>query len=1843
MSVSASDTALNGVAIIGMNCRVPKAGNVEQFWRNLRDGVECISFFTEEELLAAGVEPSLLKNPKYVKARGLIDDPDLFDAAFFNIPPKEAEVIDPQQRIFLECAWEALEGAGYSADNYEGLIGMFAGVGPNYYIANLQANMERIESLGWYKLAIGNEKDHLTTRVSYTLDLRGPSFNVQTACSTSLVAIHLACQGLLDYQYDMALAGGCTVNVKAKGGYLYNEGLSSPDGHCRAFDAKGAGFVSGNGAGVVVLKRLADAVEDGDMIYAVIKGSAINNDGHSKAGYTAPSAEGQASVIAMAQAAAEVEPEDISYVETHGTATPLGDMIEMAALTQAFRVGTDKKGFCAIGSLKPNVGHLDTAAGVTGVIKTALALTHKQIPPSLNFEEPNPRIDFVNSPFYVNRELSEWKNGNGSPRRAGVSSFGLGGTNAHVILEEAPATAPSSASRPWQLLMLSAKTDTALERMSANLAEHLRSHSGTNLADAAFTLQLGRKTFAHRRVVVCRDGVEAVAALDRLDPQRVLTFMDEAVDRGVNFMFPGQGAQHVGMGLGLYRSEPIFREQVDAGCELLKPELGFDLRDVLYPRPADREEAANRLARIDVTQPALFVIEHALARLWMDWGVKPRAMIGYSTGEYVAACLAGVFSLKDALSLVAFRGRLMHESMPRGAMLSVPLAEEEVRARLDGSRISIAAVNGTSLCVVAGSPEDVDDFEKQLAEQGMECRRLRADHAYHSSMIEPLIGRFVERIRRVRLHAPQIPFVSNVTGAWVTAGEATDPAYWARHMRQTVRFSDGASALLNDSDAALLEVGPGQMLSGMLRRLARGGHVVVNSLPHPEEQCAEEEVLAGALGKLWLAGVRVDWRRFYARESRRRVKLPTYPFERRRYWLDLKKQSSADRPAKSHLERRADVGEWFYLPVWKQSLAPRVHETARTIDPSKCWLVFEDSCGVGRKLVERLRAGGHEVVTVEAGEKFVKLGQQTYRIDPRDPSDYAEMLADVRARGLTPDRVVHLWSLTAGERPATGRDLFAEVQAAGFYSLLYLTQTLIREGLALPPTPGATPARPLQLQVISNNVQRVTGDETLWPEKATIIGPCKTIPQEYTGISCLGIDITLPEAGTWKEAKLIDNLLAELQAAPSNSLVAYRGADRWVQAFEQVKLEAPAGRPLRLRERGVYLMTGGLGKDSLMRARYLAEELQARLVLVGRTGLPERGEWESWLEAHDEEDETSVKIKKVRELLDLGAEVLVASADVGDEAQMRSLLAQIDERFGALHGVIHAAGLTDPNASRLVLELSSVECEWQFQSKVYGLYVLEEALRGRELDFCILTSSVASIIGGVGLLAYTSANIFMDAFAHRHNQIDPVSWLSLNWQGATPEKTVDALKRILSMPPASQLVVSIQDLEARINQRIKLKFMREAEQSAEEKEASPAEREARPNMRNAYVAPSNETERKIIEIWRDLLGIDWLGIHDSFLEVGGDSLLAVQFVSRLHQTFDVKLPIRSLFETPTAAGLAVCVERLRDSTDAPTQQQAAPGAASNGNGARGSHAAVGLGGNGRVAAPTGDAATLNGSEAHASLSLVGLQTGGSRRPFFCVHPSGGNVFCFVHLARHLGNDQPFYALQSKGLNVGESPHTRVEEMAAYYLEALRVVQPSGPYLLGGWSMGGLVAFEMARQLRARGEEVGLLALLDTQAFNQHRAGEVEETSHLINFANELALSWGLEVTWKDLGLKREDLAQLKPDEQLDHVVRRAKEVGAIPADAELFEGQHLLKVFRANAGAMSRYIPQTYDGRMTLIRTDDHAREVTQDPTLGWGRVVEGGVDAHAIDASHYTMVREPFVREVARVLAACLERAREA
>jgi len=844
---------------------------------------------------------------------------------FFGYSPREAELTDPQIRLFLECAWEALESAGWNPERFSGMIGVYAGMSFSSYIWQLAGEGMDGDSVSAFRILMGGgEKDHLATTISYRLNLRGPSMNIQTACSTSLVAVHAAARAVMTYECDMAIAGGSTVNVPQRSGYMYEPGgIASADGHCRSFDAEASGSLSGDGVGVVFLKRLEDAIAAGDPVYAVIKGSAINNDGRRKVGFTAPAVEGQAEVIALALAAAEVECESIGYIEAHGSATPMGDPIEIEALNQVYGQAGLKPSSIAVGSVKSNLGHLNAAAGVAGLMKTILALRHGSIPASLNFRQPNPAIPFGRGPFRVNHTLSPWPESN-KPRRAGVSSFGIGGTNVHVILEEAPVTKPSEPAKPWQLVTISARSRQALERATDQFAAHLLEHPEQNFADVAFTLQEGRKAFEHRRMAVCRDASAAASLLQSRIPSQVFTTVSASRRRPVAFLLPGLGDQYLDMGRGLYESEPEFARHVDHCSELLQPLLGVDLRKTMYPDPRvrqqnevrteermnfrnlvqrAREDNSPTLQEIHRTlwaQPALFVIEYALAKLWMSWGIVPESMMGYSIGEYVAACLAGVISLEDSLRVLAVRAQRI-EALPPGAMLAIAASEEEVRPLLT-PEISMAGINGKSLCVVAGTPEAVDALQQRLLSEGeLVCRRLLATHAFHSPLMEPVAEELTRLARSIRFSPPRIPYISNVTGKPITDAEATDATYWARHLTQPVQFAAGLQHMCSPTAPVFLEVGPGQMLTSLAEQYLAGrglaDRVALASLPHASDAQPDRAFILSTLGNLWLAGIEPDWVGVHRDERRSRVLLPTYPFERQRYWVTPRRQPQQKREA----------------------------------------------------------------------------------------------------------------------------------------------------------------------------------------------------------------------------------------------------------------------------------------------------------------------------------------------------------------------------------------------------------------------------------------------------------------------------------------------------------------------------------------------------------------------------------------------------------------------------------------------------------------------------------------------------------------------------------------------------------------------------------------------------------------------------------------------------------------------------------------------------------------------------------------------------------------------------------
>ena len=1339
---------LDQIAVIGMAGRFPGARDVDQFWDNLRAGREGITRLSVEQSLQSGTDPSMVERDGYVPAKGVLDDADLFDAAFFGYSPREAEILDPQHRVFLECVTEALEHAGCVPEEFEGRIGIFAGAGFNtYLLSNVLTNGQVAGSVGQLQILQASDKDFLATRAAYKLGLRGPAMSVQTACSTSLTAVHLACQSLLNGECDIAVAGGVTVSTPLLQGYVHEAGsIASPDGHCRPFDAESAGTVPGNGVGIVVLRRLDDARSSGDAVAAIIRGTAINNDGSVKAGYTAPSVDGQAAVISEALAVAGVEAQTIGYVETHGTATALGDPIEIAALTQAFRTHTQEIGFCAIGSVKSNIGHLDAASGVAGLIKTVLMLQHGKLAPTLNFTRPNPELELESSPFTVVDELRPWPR-RGGPRRAGVSSFGIGGSNVHVVLEEAsPAEIESEADVPSAdqpvLLRLSAKTRAAVVTGAHRLADHLEAHPEAALGAVANTLATRRRTFDHRCGVVGRDRAEAIALLRRTGPESVVASADRAPR--VAFLFPGQGAQHVGMARDLYEREPVFAAHVDHCARLFAAELGLDLREVVFAAQDDEAQATERLSQTDLTQPALFLIEYALAQLWLDWGITPAAMVGHSVGEYVAACVSGVFSLEDAVRLVVARGRVM-QSMPPGAMLTIFLPEAEVSPLL-GAALSLAAVNSTGLCVVSGTTDAVDDLARRLTDAGISCRRLHTSRAFHSASMDAAIAPLADLVRSVERHAPRIPFCSNLTGTWITDEEATSPEYWGQHLRGTVRFAQAAETLLAEPSVVFLEVGPGHTLTRLVRAHASwdAGRTAVTSLSHVRESADDSVQIRRAVGGLWSAGVAIDPGVLTTGAGAGVVRLPSYPFQRQRYWVEAGTQTLSTGSTASAADEIVELS----TPTWRRLTSDG--PAKRTEAGSPLWLLLGDREGLGDALAEELTDNGQAVVI--AGPHRDPAGPEagSSHVDLADRAELSAFLSSLLERQPTEIAIVHLASLGIDPAPRLDDQQLSKARRAGLDGVLALAQAIDQ----------VRPGVPVTIDVLCRGVHEVIGDEPLQPENATLAGITTVIPQELSGVRCRLLDVTGVEPRT-PAPNAVAAIAAMLRRPGGHPELALRGTHWWWRDFDVVQLPADPLSTPQLRAGGVYLITGGLGGIGLALAEHLAERVERPvLALLGRSPFPAADVWDDWLASHPGEDPTSVRIVRLRALVDSGARIEICQADVTDAEQTHAEVARLRRKHGAIHGVIHAAGL--PGAG-LIAGKSAADVDRVLGPKVLGTVVLDAACAGAPLDFFLLCSSVTSVLGGFGQSDYCAANAFLDTFAHWRRQQGGTAVTALDW------------------------------------------------------------------------------------------------------------------------------------------------------------------------------------------------------------------------------------------------------------------------------------------------------------------------------------------------------------------------------------------------------------------------------------------------------------------------------------------------
>ncbi len=2155
-----SDFDDNDIAIIGMAIRVPGASTPEEYWHNLSNGKESLRVYTDEELTARGVSAATLADPSYVKSGMPLQDMDQFDPEFFGFSPKEAAILDPQHRQFYEVAWEALERAGHPPKLFDGNIGVFAGCGMGAYFAfNLLSNPDLVESVGLFLLRhTGNDKDFLATRVSYAFDLKGPSVNVQTACSTSLVATHLAVQSLLARECDMALAGGVTIELPHRVGYHYREGeILSPDGHCRSFDHRSKGTIFGSGVGVVALRRVADAIAAGDHIHAIIKGSAVNNDGSGKVGYLAPSIDGQSAAVAEALAIADVDAETISYVECHGTATPVGDPIEITALTQAFRESTDKIGFCRVGSVKTNIGHLDTAAGVASLIKTALAIEHGQIPASLNFEAPNPTIAFDGSPFLVASTLMDWPK-TSHPRRAAVNSLGVGGTNAFVVLQEAPKAPAVNRKASAQLMVLSARNRRSLDEAGVRLATWLRQHPEQPLADIAYTLFNGRHGFEQRRVFACSSHEEAVALLENGDARRIFNHSHELDRPSVVFMFPGGGAQYFQMARGLYDKESVFREHVDRGLALLKSRFSTNLSPVLLADSAAREDIVKQLAKPSVQLPLIFLVEYALTRLWEHYGVTPAAVIGHSLGENTAACVAGVFSFEDALGLVLLRGQLMDE-VPEGAMLSVSLPAHELKPLL-GAELDLAAANSPQLSVASGPAALIDQLAARLTEKGIDSQRVRINIAAHSRLLDGILGRFRSYLQSIRLNEPQLPIISNRTGKWLEPQRARDPEYWVEHLRNSVFFADGVDTLLESQDRVFLEVGPGNTLGSLVRQNSQAPmQRVFASLRHHEDPVADEVYLRAVMGRLWAVGVTINHDRLW-NDNPQRIPLPTYAFQHSSYWIEPGVGSTVSSREDIRPQRLAELRDWFKAPRWVQQGILESDDTPCT------WLVFQGREPVADALVQRLRAAEHRVITVLAGDTFARVGADAFTIAPEAGGvGYQELVDELVATDRLPDRVLHTWLLTWDRSFRPGSSFFHRNQEFGFYSLFHLAHALGKASVI---------DKKIHFIVAANGVQRI-GDEALpFPDKATALGPCSVIPREFPNFTCQFVDVALETTSNTRgrntareqlASPVVSALESELFAKPATSVIAWRNNVRWQRHIDQWR--SPAAPPVqRIRQQGVYLITGGLGGIAGVIAEWLAREYRARLVLLARTPLPHRKDWDEWLATHPADDSITRSIQRIRHLEALGAQVLAVDADVTVDERMQEVVAAVRKAFGEIHGVFHAAGVIRDNLIQLK---SQREIEEVFSAKVYGTVVLDELFRKAPLDFMVLFSSTSSFIAPQGQVDYVGANSFLNAFAescrgdraypviavnwgiwqgvgmvgsvsaktdapalsaqlshatslpvqhpwleHRYSSRDglahahgftgtfsaeqdwaidehrlgngdallpgtgyleliraslaeignndqwqlsnlvfltplfvrndqprdfrvqlrgdeqrwevdifarkldagtedawdqcasarvvrsespPVPALSIatiearcngvvttaggssalrtrqedhlrfgprwrvlrrlslgsgeaiahlhlsqefaaeaseyrlhpalldiatgcamdlipgyaaqetaqnlwapisyrgcryyapltaevvSWLRVTADSSVDsgfAAFDVTIADTAGRVLVEIEqltlrriDVELRIPQprhelpdakevaskpekarskpqspgELALQhnvtqgidarhgiqalsqllntatvpatlivssmeltaLMRQAESISQTATANSDTRFTRPQLDSDFEAPRDETEKGLAELWGKLLGVEGVGIRDSFFDLGGHSLIAVRLFNEIADRYDVDLPMSVLMQSPTIAGLADIVRAKSGAT-------------------------------GEIQS---DATTQSSSAAKQVLQyqyLVPMHAGpvADRTPLFMVSGMFGNVLNLSHLAHLLGEDRSFYALQARGLYGDSVPHETFEEMARDYIEEIRKVQPTGPYLLGGFSGGGIAAYEIARQLLAQGEKITQVIFLDTPL----------PKIATFNIADRFAINWQ-EFRTSGLTLLA-DKVKGKIEWKRKQYLRRRENQKIEDGGSLQFQSR---KIGDAFMRAVANYRMNSTPIRVALFRPRldiryrlsggrlvDRERNFLM-PDNGWSQYVSA-IEVFEVPGNHDSMVLEPNVRVLVSLLRRAIKTAEE-
>ena len=1500
------------IAVVGMAARFPGASSVGEFWNNLKEGVCSIRELTDEELERNGISRDIYSDEDYRKVGALLDDVDLFDYSFFGLSKKEADLMDPQHRLFLECCWEAMENAGYPPSANGENTGVFGGCySPLYLLHNLKGGgfMDPSDPSEYHLTETGNDKDYLATRVSYMLNLQGPSVTVQTSCSTAASVVASACQSLLAGKCDTALAGASSITFP-QGGYQYVEGhINSREGKVKTFDARADGTILGDGVGVLVLKRLEDALEAGDNIVSVIKGYAVNNDGNNKAGYSAPSVHGQKSMVKEALDMAGIGAESISYMEAHGTGTLIGDPIEIRALTDVYRSYTDEKSFCALGSVKPNIGHSNIASGMAGIMKTSLSLYNRQIPPTINYQTPNPAMNIDDSPFFVNTELRDWETVNGVPRRAGVSCLGIGGTNCHFIMEEPPVSEKAEENESNEdrkkhfILPLSAGSTEALDGMRHDLSSFLEKNRDINLTDLEYTLQEGRDELSVRMTVPCKD---IDTALEELKTARIFNTREKKIDSESKtaFLFPGQGSQHNRMGMELYETEPVYRKYFDLCCHKLTDIIGVDLRDLLFAEPGS-PEAEEAFKYAYYIQPAIFTLQYSLAKTLMDWGIVPEYMVGHSIGEYAAACLSGIMILDDTLKLVALRGRVMEEA-GEGAMTAAGMNAKDADKFLKGRNdISVAVVNSDDQAVLSGTVEAIGAAEEELKNMGIVCRRVNVKQAFHSAMMDVPAEKLVREAEKITLGKPEIPVLSNLTGTWLTDEEAVDPSYWGRHMRGTVRFSDNVKVLLKENPQVLMEVGSHKILGKLLKSQTRDlslmeKPVIISCLRHPmDKKTGDWLAFDQAMGELWGSGFSYDWKAFRGKRSGRKIPVPGIRFDRKRCWKQA--ETGLKSPTESR-DKIMDIAERGYIPSWKRSVL-----TGKSIAPGrgKCVVFAQEdkSPGLDSGLTELLNEKFEitEKVFVSDNGKFSK-NDEAYRIDPVNSEHYKKLFEDLANNNHYPDRIVYLWGLD----DSSGGDYLEN----SYYRVLALAQ-----GAA-----SQSSLDPLGIWIVTDKTFQIDREETE-PLKSTIQGPAMVLAQEYPHITCRIIDV---QPGSISSGKLARQIAGEclLEAADREPFTVLRGNNRWVRTCEPVSLVKTDPAVSSFMDKGVYIISGGFGRIG----RVLCEKLAGpdkTLVITSRMELPDRGEWNELLKNSRSNERIRAGIEQITGLEEKGCKVVYKRTDFGVQADVSELVEYAVKEFGYITGIFHAAGVAN---LKPLNEITRKISEAEFSSKIRGVLNLEKAVSSlgageTDPDFIMLFSSMASILGGYNMTAYTAANNFMDSFACTRPPEGKTSWISVNWDdwdfeytkeqvGAyektaaryamSPEEGFETIKRIVKINDPVQVMVATRPVIPRME-----KWIHQIEKGENSFDGAGVTAEKGLQISKAGLAD------RIIEIFRQVLGVDDLLPEDNFFDAGGDSLLASQILLKLRRGLKEhshKISLNSIFDYPSVRELAGWLE-----------------------------------------------------------------------------------------------------------------------------------------------------------------------------------------------------------------------------------------------------------------------------------------------------------------------------------------------